>query len=238
MQQLQENKSFSAEVKSEIMKLKVWDSKSNLKQEEQLQRVCVREAFLQAGSITDPIKQYHLEIVFKSQEKAEEILQISQKNGIPFRMIERRGNYILYLKEGQAISNFLAFIGASSSVLRFEEIRVVRQMKGEVNRKVNCEAANLAKTVKASVEQLEAINFLKQTGNFEKLEPGLQEIARLRYENPDASLENLAKMLSSPISKSGAKHRLVKIMEVAKECKQKDQDKDAMKKDNEKTMKK
>ena len=210
---------FSKEIKEEIEKLKVWDNKSNLKQEEQLQRVCVREAFLKSGSIADPEKQYHLEIVFKQKKKAEEILQILQENGFKFRMLKRRERYVLYIKEGEDISNFLAFIGASHSMLRFEEIRVVRQMRGHVNRKVNCETANLSKTVNASVKQLEAIEYLKQIGKFDELDDNIKEIANLRYENPDISLENLAKMLQNPISKSGANHRIAKIMQLAEELK-------------------
>lgn len=211
--------SFSQELKEEIEKLKVWDNKSNLKQEEQLQRICVREAFLQSGSMTEPEKQYHLEIVFKHKKKAEEILQILNDNGFNFRMIERRKKYVLYIKEGEEISNFLAFIGASSSVLRFEEIRVVRQMRGHVNRKVNCETSNLEKTVNASIKQVQAIEYLKKIGKFDELDDNIKEIANLRYENPDLSIDSLSKMLQTPISKSGANHRIAKILQIAEEYK-------------------
>ena len=104
-------------------------------------------------------------------------------------------------------------------MLRFEEIRVVRQMRGDVNRKVNCETANLSKTVNASVKQLEAIEYLKRIGKFDELDVHVKDIANLRYENPDISLENLAKMLQNPISKSGANHRIAKIMQLAEELK-------------------
>ena len=211
--------SFSQELKEEIEKLKVWDNKSNLKQEEQLQRVYVREAFLQNGSMTDPAKQYHLEIVFKQKKKAEEILQILKDYGFNFRMLERRKKHVLYIKEGEEISNFLAFIGASNSVLRFEEIRVVRQMRGHVNRKVNCETANLEKTVNASIKQAQAIEYLKKIGKFDELDDNVKEIANLRCQNPDLSIEGLSKMLQTPISKSGANHRMAKILQIAEECK-------------------
>ena len=211
--------SFSSDVKDEIVKLKVWDNKSNLKQEDQIARICVREAFLQFGSLSDPNKEYHLEIVFKAKNKAEEISSILVANNIKARIIKRRGKCILYLKEGEDISNFLAFIGASSSVLRFEEIRVVREMRNQINRKVNCETANLTKTVNASYEQVEAINKVKKTKYWKELEEGVREIANLRLENPEISIEALGKKLNPPISKSGANHRLRKIIEIARELK-------------------
>lgn len=211
--------SFSSDVKDEIEKLKVWDNKSNLKQEDQIARICVREAFLQFGSLSDPNKEYHLEIAIKTKKKAEEIIKILVSNGIKARIIKRRDKYIIYLKEGEDISNCLAFIGASSSVLRFEEIRVMREMRNQINRKVNCETANLTKTVNASYEQVKAINKVKKSKYWKELEAGVQEIANLRLENPEISIEALGKKLNPPISKSGANHRLRKIMEIANEIK-------------------
>lgn len=209
--------SFSNDIKEEIEKLKVWDNKSNLKQEEQLERVCVREAFLQYGSFSDPNKEYHLEFVFKTKKKAEEISKILSKNGIKAKIIKRREKQIVYLKEGEDISNCLAFIGASSAMLRFEEIRVMREMRNNVNRKVNCETANLTKTVHASYEQVKAINVVKKTKYWKELEDGVRDIALLRLENPELSIQALGSKSTPPISKSGANHRLKKIMEIARE---------------------
>ncbi len=209
--------SFSSEVKEEITKLKVWDNKSTLPQQEQIDRVCVREAFLKAGSMNDPNKEYHLEIVFKRNKKAQDILDILLKYNIKAKLIKRRTDFVIYFKDGEEISNFLAFIGASSSVLRFEEVRVVREMRNSVNRKVNCETANLTKTVNAALEQIQAIETLKQNGKFKELDSSLKEIATLRLENPEISLENLGKMLEKPLSKSGVNHRLKKIMQISKE---------------------
>lgn len=209
--------SFSSEVKEEIEKLKVWDNKSNLKQEEQIARICVREAFLQYGSLSNPNKEYHMEIALKTKKKAEEIMQILVSNGIKAKLIKRRDKQIVYLKEGEDISNCLAFIGASHSVLRFEETRVMREMRNQINRKVNCETANLTKTVNASYEQVKAINKVKKTKYWKELDEGVREIAELRLENPEISIEALGKKLSPPISKSGANHRLRKIMEISKE---------------------
>ncbi len=209
--------SFTSVVRSEIEKQKVWDSKSTLKQEEQLARVCVREAFLQYGALSDPNKEYHLEFTFKTKKKANEIKDILLSNGINAKEIKRRDKYIVYLKDGEDISNCLAFIGANSSVLRFEEIRVMREMRNQINRKVNCETANLTKTVNASYEQIQAINKVKKTKKWKELEEGVREIANLRLDNPEVSIETLGKMLNPPISKSGANHRLRKIMKIAKE---------------------
>ena len=207
--------SFSKIVRDEIEKQKVWDNKSTLKQEEQIERICVREAFLQYGALSDPNKDYHLEMSFKTKKKADEIKDILVSNGINAKIIKRRDKYVVYLKEGEDISNCLAFIGANSSVLRFEEIRVMREMRNQINRKVNCETANLTKTVNASFEQVQAINKLKKTKKWKELEEGVREIAELRLENPEMSIEALGKKLNPPISKSGANHRLRKIMELA-----------------------
>ena len=135
---------------------------------------------------------------------------------IKFKELERKNGYSLYIKEGEEISKFLAFIGANSSVLKFEEIRVIRDMKNNVNRKVNCETANLNKTINAAVKQIDAIKKIKARGNFENLSENLREIANLRLENPDASLVELGQMLKNPIGKSGVNHRLNQLIELSK----------------------
>ena len=124
-------------------------------------------------------------------------------------------NNTIYLKEGEQISNFLAFIGANSAVLKFEEIRVIRDMKNNVNRLVNCETANLNKTINAALKQIEDIKYIKKMKKFSQLPEGLQEIAELRVENPEISLIELGKMLSSPIGKSGVNYRLKAISNFA-----------------------
>ena len=119
--------------------------------------------------------------------------------------------------KGEEISKFLAFIGANKAVMKFEDIRVQRQMRGKVNRLVNCKAANLNKTLNASVEQIDAIRKLQQNGKFNKLEDNLKEIANLRLENPDMPLLELGKLLKNPVGKSGVNYRLKKIIEIANE---------------------
>ena len=164
-----------------------------------------------SGSINNPENKYHLEIELKNEELAEKI-----KNKLSIYEINMKDiKNMLYLKDGEQISAFLAFIGASKSMLKFEEIRVQRHMNNKINRLVNCETANLNKVINASVEQIEAIKRLKENGEFEKLNDSLKEIAELRLEHPDMSLENLGKLLKKPIGKSGVNYRLKKIIELS-----------------------
>ena len=209
--------SFNLEVKDEIKSLKVWNVNSQLKQEEQVDRLNVREHFLLTGFINDPNKKSHLEISFKDEDKANELKKVLEKYGFKFKIVVRNGKYLLYSKDGQEICNFLAFIGVNKAVLKFEEIRVLKETRNNINRVINCENANLDKIIKSSVEQIEAIDYLIEVGEFKGLDENLQEIALLRKENPSLSLDALGKLLKDPIGKSGANYRLKKIMEIAKE---------------------
>lgn len=213
--------SFNLEVKEEIKSLKVWNVNSQLKQEEQLDRLTAREQFLLTGFVNDPNKKSHLEISFKEEKKAESLQKSLEKYGFQFKMVTRTSNYMLYLKDGEEISNFLAFIGVNKAVLKFEEIRVLKDTRNNINRVINCENANLDKIIKSSIEQIEAIDFLFETGEFKNLDENLKEIALLRKANPSLSLDSLGKMLKEPIGKSGANYRLKKIMEIAKDKKEK-----------------
>lgn len=172
-------------------------------------------AYLGAGSINNPEKKYHLEIGFARKQDAEKVIENLKYFDIKSNIIEKNNQYAIYIKDGEEISKFLALIGANKSVLKFEEIRVQREMNNKINRIVNCETANLNKTINASIEQVEAIRKLKESGNFEKLEEHLKEIAQLRLDNPNASLIELGKMLKKPVGKSGVNYRLKKIMEIA-----------------------
>lgn len=210
--------SFSSDLRNELLELKMWDNQSNLKQDEQIARLCLREAFIKSGFINSPDKDYHLEISFKTKKKAEKIKALLEQCGIENVGITKKGTgTIVYIKDGESISSFLALIGANNAVLRFEEIRVIKETRNNINRIVNCETANLNKTIDAAVEQIKAINFLKQKHKFHLLPENLQEIAGVRIKNPDASYEELGKMLKKPIGKSGVSHRLNKIIEKAKE---------------------
>lgn len=213
--------SFSSNVKEELLGLKMWDMKSQMKQEEQIARLCVREAFIKSGSISDPNKKYHLQVLFKDESKAEELKNILNNFNINAKIIKKDKKYMLYIKEGEEISNFLALMGANSSVIKFEEIRVIREARNNINRIVNCETANFNKTINAATEQIEDIELIKKSKKFNSLPESLKEIANLRIENQDATLAELATMLRKPISKSGVNHRLKKISQIAAELKSK-----------------
>lgn len=193
--------------------------KEQLKNQELLEKAFIRGAFLGGGSINNPQNTYHLEILLSSSKNVKLILEILEKYNILFKNIEKKKGYAIYTKDGDEISKFLALIGANSAVLKFEDIRVYRDMRNNVNRKVNCETANLNKTINAAVKQIEAIKLLQKNGELKKLSKQLQEIAKVRLKNPDASLIELGKMLSKPIGKSGVNHRLKTIEEMAEKFK-------------------
>ena len=175
----------------------------------------VKGLYLGAGSINNPENKYHLEVGIAKKNDAEKVIVYLQMFGIKSNIIEKNNQYAIYIKDGEEISKFLALLGANKSVLKFEEIRVQREMNNKINRIVNCETANLNKTIIASIEQIEAIRKLKDNGDFKKLDEPLQEIAELRIQNPNASLVELGKMLKNPVGKSGVNYRLKKIMEIA-----------------------
>ena len=179
----------------------------------------VRGCFLGSGSINNPENNYHIEILIKKKENAKFVLEKLKKYGVIFKLLEKDSTYSIYSKDGEEISKFLAFVSASSSVLKFEDIRVYRDMRNNVNRLVNCETANLSKTVDAAVKQIEAINLIKKKGKFTELSDNLKEIAELRLEYPEISLVELGKMASPPIGKSGVNYRLKAIMRLAEELK-------------------
>lgn len=180
-------------------------------------KAMIRGVFMGGGSINNPENKYHLEIIFIDEKYQKMILKILEELGIKIKTLTSQNKYILYLKEGEEISNFLALIGANKAVMNFEDIRIKKEMRGNVNRLVNCETANLNKTINASIEQIEAIRKLQENGKFNKLDDNLKEIANLRIENPDMSLIELGKLLKNPVGKSGVNYRLKKIMEIANE---------------------
>lgn len=184
---------------------------------EEEKKALIRGMFLGSGSINDPNKKYHLEILLKNKDIAQYTKNILKQTGIESKILEK--NNTLYIKEGEEIAKFLAYIGAQKAVLKFEEIRVMRDFRNNINRIVNCETANLNKTVSAAVVQIEAINFLKKMKKFDDLPENLKEIAEFRVERPEISLKELGTLLEKPIGKSGVNHRLKKIIEIAEEVK-------------------
>ncbi len=193
-----------------------------LEQNEELQKAIVKGAFLGAGSITDPNKQYHLEILFQERSNAEYVLNICKNFGVYLKVLENKNKVQLYIKDGEEISKFLALLGANRGVLSFEDVRITKEIKNNVNRLVNCETANLNKIVNASVNQVNDIKLIQKLNKFEELPNELKEIAILRLENPDMSLKALGELLENPIGKSGVNHRLQKIHDFAEELRQRD----------------
>lgn len=180
---------------------------------EVLEKSLVRGSFLGSGSLNNPEKIYHLEIILNCEKNVEKILEILKKYDIKMKKL----NNTLYLKDGEEISKFLAFIGANSAVLKFEEIRVIRDMRNNVNRLVNCETANLNKTINAALKQIEDIKFIKKMKRFNELPENVREVADLRLEYPEISLIELGKLLSNPVGKSGVNYRLKVISNFAEE---------------------
>ena len=176
-------------------------------------KAIIRGAFMGSGSMNNPEKEYHLEIDLGNKNNVNKFKNILEKLGITVKIFQTS----IYIKEGEEISKFLALIGANQAVMKFEDIRIKKEMRGRVNRLVNCKTANLSKTINASVEQISAIKKLQETGNFRKLDDNLKEIALLRLENPDMPLIELGKLLKNPIGKSGVNYRLKKITEIANE---------------------
>lgn len=179
----------------------------------------LRGAFLAAGSVNNPeTSSYHLEIYSWQALHQEEIMAMCNKYGLNARGIIRRGGYITYLKEANKISDFLVLIGAMKAIMRFEDIRVVRDMRNAVNRLVNCENANLNKTVDAAGRQLAMIRYIHDRVGLEALPERLQDVAWTRLKYPDVSMKELGQHVpNGPISKSGVNHRLRKIKKFAED---------------------
>lgn len=178
-------------------------------------RAYLRGCFLATGSISDPDRSYHLEITFPDGDLAEEYIKYSKGFEIEPKQIMRKGHTVIYLKEGQEIVDFLNVIGAHVALMKLENIRIVKDMRNQVNRIVNCETANLEKTVNAAIRQIENIRYIAETRGLDTLPLTLREIAKLRLENPDVSLSELGQMLNPALSKSGVNHRLKRIDDIA-----------------------
>ncbi|MDE6960563.1 MAG: DNA-binding protein WhiA [Lachnospiraceae bacterium] len=180
-------------------------------------RAFIRGAFLAAGSVSDPEKSYHFELVSVSKEKAVQLQQILLLFQIDARIVLRKRHYVVYVKEGSQIVALLGLMGAHVSLMQLENVRIVKEMRNSVNRKVNCETANLNKTVSAAVRQVEDIRYIESRVGLYQLADSLEETARLRLEHPDASLKELGDMMSPKVGKSGVNHRLRKLSLMAEQ---------------------
>lgn len=180
----------------------------------------IRGAFIGGGSISNPEKNYHLEFVTHSQECSEDLCKIINSFGLNSKVIQRKNSYIIYIKEGEQIVDLLNIIGAHTALLEIENIRIIKEMRNNVNRLVNCETANLSKTVNAAVRQVESIKLIEREIGLARLPKNLREIAELRLKFPDESLKELGEMLEPKVGKSGVNHRLRKIEKIAEELRE------------------
>lgn len=184
-------------------------------------RAFIRGAFLSSGSISDPGKSYHFEIVCTSALKAAQLQSIINSFDVDSKVVERKRHYVVYLKEGSQIVDILNVMEAHKALMDLENVRILKNMRNQVNRQVNCETANINKTVNAAVRQIEDIQYIKEQIGLEKLPSNLREMAQVRLEYPEASLIELGSYLTPPVGKSGVNHRLRKISKVAENLKTK-----------------
>ena len=184
-------------------------------------RAYIRGAFLASGSISDPEKGYHFEIVYPDERKAQQLQTIIRSFSVYAKIVQRKKSYVVYVKEGAQIVDMLAVMEANVALMDLENIRILKEMRNSVNRKVNCETANINKTVNAAVKQMEDIKLIQQVMGFEQLSDGLAQIAELRMQYPEATLKELGMMLSPQVGKSGVNHRLRKLSALADELREK-----------------
>lgn len=182
-------------------------------------RAYLRGCYMAVGSMSDPYKSYHLELVCGLQAQAEQLLKILHDFSLDAKMIIRKKYHVVYMKEGENIADFLNITEAHKALMEFENTRIYKGMRNMVNRKVNCEAANITKTVNAATRQVEDIRLIRGKMGLEGLPEPLRQMAYVRLENPQASLGELGKLLDPPVGKSGVNHRLRKLGELAKELK-------------------
>ncbi len=190
-----------------------------------IQKECCKKAFLRGiflatGSVSDPSKAYHFEIVVRNKDMATYIRDVIQSFSLDAKITKRKKYYIVYLKEGAMIVDMLKVMEASVNLMDMENVLILKEMRNDINRRVNCETANIKKTVNAARRQIHDIEYIMQTKGIQYLSPSLREIAQLRLEEPDANLNELGEMLNPPVSKSGVNHRLRKISEIANELRE------------------
>lgn len=179
------------------------------------ERAFLRGAFIKGGSVSDPEKSWHLEIDARHKKEADFIAALFKKRDIRCGVSERKGRYVVYVKDCDSIAAVLGTIGAGADALKLFSLQTERSIRNDVNRRVNFESANLQKSVKAASKHIRAINALKNAGEWEKLPESLKEIGELRINNQGASLKELGEMMTPPIGKSGVNHRLNRLIEAA-----------------------
>lgn len=205
-----------------------WDVKKETPLNEQrtdgmlVQQMCckrafIRGAFFAAGSISDPNKSYHFEIACRTMEQAMQLQELVGYFEAEGKIVQRKERYVLYIKEGSQIVDMLNVMEAYVSLMKLENVRILKEMRNSVNRKVNCETANINKTVNAAVKQIEDIKKIQKYIGFDQLPKPLAEVAQVRLDYPEATLKELGTYLDPPVGKSGVNHRLHKLAAIAEE---------------------
>ncbi len=178
-------------------------------------RAYIRGAFIASGSMSEPSKSYHFEIVCSTMMRAEFVRDLINSFGLDAKIVKRKKTYVVYLKEGAQIVDVLNIMQAHNALMKLENIRIMKGVRNSINRKVNCETANINKTVSAVVKQMEDITYIRDTVGLDYLPEGLRDVALTRLEHSEASLKELGTLLAVPVGKSGVNHRLRKISEIA-----------------------
>lgn len=193
----------------------------NLVSRQDGRRAYLRGAFLGSGSISDPAKMYHLEFSTVNIEISHNLKRLINSYKLNAKIVTRKNNNVVYIKESEHITDMLNLMGAYNALMHLEDVKIKKQMRNDVNRLVNCETANLNKTVDTSIRQIDCIDYIIEKQGLDYLPENLHEIARLRVENPDMSLKELGEIMEKPLGKSGVNHRLKKIEMIAEELKEK-----------------
>ena len=183
-------------------------------------RAYIRGAFIASGSMSDPDKSYHFEIVCRTMPQAEQLRDTMNSFDVDAKIVERKKHFVVYLKEGAQIVDILNVMEAHVALMNLENVRILKEMRNSVNRKVNCETANISKTVNAAVKQLEDITYIREVMGLDSLPDNLKEMALLRLEYPEAPLKELGMYLDPPVGKSGVNHRLRKLGEMAEKLRE------------------
>jgi len=184
-------------------------------------RAYLRGAFLGSGSVSDPAKAYHLEFSTVNIEISHNLKKLINSYKLNAKIVTRKNNNVVYIKESEHITDLLNLMGAYNALMHLEDVKIKKQMRNDVNRIVNCETANLNKTVDTSMRQIDCINYIIKNQGLDYLPENLHEIAKLRVENLDMSLKELGEIMKKPLGKSGVNHRLKKIEKMAEELKEK-----------------
>ena len=183
-------------------------------------RAYIRGAFIASGSMSDPSKSYHFEIVCNDMRQAEHLRDMMNSFDVDAKIVQRKRTYVVYLKEGSQIVDILNVMEAHVALMELENVRIMKEMRNSVNRKVNCETANINKTVSAAVRQMEDITYIRDQIGFEKLPEGLRDVALTRLAYPEAALKELGQLMANPLGKSGVNHRLRKLSEIAQQLRE------------------